>query len=196
MSTAPLVALCVGHSRQINGKPEGGAVSVGNVSEHTFNTALAQRVRVLLSEAGISSFVVSKYEGSGYSSAQSWLGKHLQERGATLALELHFNSSSSPASEGHEWLHYKSSSKGKALAQSLKDSMCHNFPTRISRGVKTPDNGRGDAFLQRTPCPAVICEPFFGSNPAEWSIFSSTHIEDLAHAIAQGIADYLPLALA
>ena len=50
MPPETLVAICVGHSRHINGKRDGGAVSVGGVSEWTFNLDLAQEIDRILRE--------------------------------------------------------------------------------------------------------------------------------------------------
>lgn len=187
--SSPRVAICVGHSRQIDGRAEGGAVSAGNVSEHKFNTGLASFLVAKLGALGIDAFTVSRYSGDGYTAAQKWLGKYLKERGATLAIELHFNSAAE-AAHGHEWLHYKSSPRGKAFAACLATAMADHFPKLKSRGFHPPENGRGDEFLRLTPCPAVICEPFFGSNNAEWQFFS-TRQSELADAIVDGIKTFI-----
>jgi N-acetylmuramoyl-L-alanine amidase len=49
---------------------------------------------------------------------------------------------------------------------------------------------RGGEFLKLTHCPAVIAEPFFGSNPQEWQTASSS-VSAIAEAMATGIIDYL-----
>ena len=97
------IALAVGHSRLQGGKIEGGAVSVGKVSEHTYNSDLAVKIQAELSNRGISSFIVSRYQGTGYTAPQKWLASELKDRGATFAVELHFNAAGEAAT-GHEWL--------------------------------------------------------------------------------------------
>ena len=42
-------------------------------------------------------------------------------------------------------------------------------PDTKTRGIKERKSGRGSEFLRQTPCPAVICEPFFGDNEGDWS---------------------------
>jgi N-acetylmuramoyl-L-alanine amidase len=54
--------------------------------------------------------------------------------------------------------------------------------------IKTTSQ-RGGQFLRGTHCPAVICEPFFGSNQAEWTYFAG-HQQELAQVIADGIDDW------
>lgn len=186
------VALCIGHSRKIAGKPEGGAVSVGKVNEHTYNLDLAKRVQLWLSDFDIDSFIVSEYEGNGYTSAQKWLASHIKAKGATVSIELHFNSADSPTATGHEWLFWSSSKKGRILAKELDLMMLEMFPDFKKRGIK-PIGGdqRGGAFLRLTHCPAVICEPFFGSNREDWELATDKK-EDLAQAIALGIRHYIP----
>ena len=187
--TKPLIGLAVGHSRWSVGRPEGGAISVGGVSEYAYNSDLASRIRKFLAQAGVQSLIYNKYEGSGYSSAMSWLANQMADDEITTAVELHFNSAG-PSATGHEWLHYKSSTKGKALANALDQEFDAVFPALKSRGVHPPESGRGDAFLQKTHCPAVICEPFFGSNQNDWRI--ATDDKDLvAKTIANGILAYL-----
>jgi N-acetylmuramoyl-L-alanine amidase len=44
-------------------------------------------------------------------------------------------------------------------------------------------------FLRKTPCPAVIAEPFFGSNPSDVALMQSD-LSKLAAVIAEGINQY------
>lgn len=187
------VALCVGHSRRIGGRVEGGAVSVGNVSEHSYNKDLAEKIKHWLDEFGIPSIIVSNYAGSGYTAAQKWLAGYLKEEGVTAAVELHFNSSDNPTATGHEWLFWASSSKGRILAKELDASMLEMFPDFKQRGIKPRGSGdRGAEFLKLTHCPSVIAEPFFGSNREDWEEIAIRKKEDLALAIAMGIRHYAP----
>lgn len=190
MST-PLVALCVGHSRLINGRTEGGAISVAGVSEHVYNSGLARMIQSQLATRGIPSLIVDRYEGNGYTAAQRWLAAHLKAKGATLAIELHWNASENDSATGHEWLFWQSSVKGKKLAGYLDFSHRESFPNLKARGLKPKGNGdRGAEFLKFTSCPAVIAEPFFGSNLNDWQ-HAEDHKEEIATAYAEGIRDYL-----
>ncbi len=189
--TAPLVALCVGHSRKINGHPEGGAVSVGAVSEWTYNRELAGMIRDILAESRVASRIYSDYDGGWYGTAQRWLASVLRLDHVTLAIELHFNASDSPAATGHEWLYWGTSKAGKRLAESIAAEMSLALPELKSRGIKPKTSSdRGAEFLKGTHCPAIIAEPFFGSNPTDWQ----TAVERkpaIARAIAAGILDFL-----
>jgi len=186
----PLIAICVGHSRFIGAKRDGGAVSAGGVSEWVYNRDLAFTIERILRERGIIGFVCDKYEGSGYTDSMRWVASHIKGKQATLAIELHFNAATGTA-KGHEWLHWGTSKGSKLLADSLREAYSKAFPSAVSRGSKAKGSGeRGGEFLKLTHCPAVICEPFFGDNPQEWE-FASTHQTSIAEAICDGIEDYL-----
>lgn len=185
-----LVGICVGHSRKIKGRIEGGAVSVGGISEHAFNCGLARAIQSILKSHRVKAVVISEYEGGSYGSAQRWLAGQLKDAGVSVAMELHFNASDNPDAAGHEWLYWATSQNGRRLAESLSDEMGMALPQLKSRGIKAKTAAdRGAQFLSGTHCPAVICEPFFGSNPADWN-FASQHQEAIARAIAWGLLDY------
>lgn len=178
-----MIALCVGHSRG-----DGGAVSVGGTNEWHFNVKLAVLIREMLAADGRAAMIVDRYAQAGYSRAMTLLGGSLASQGVTAAVELHFNSADTAKATGHEWLHWHSSVPGRALAQALQRQMVQDFPGQRNRGlVSIPSvSGRGGGFLRCMACPAVICEPFFGSNPGDWQFFD-TRREALAAAIAGGI---------
>jgi N-acetylmuramoyl-L-alanine amidase len=187
----PLIALCVGHSRTINGKPEGGAVSVGKVSEWNYNRALAPLIAAELSARMIPSIIISRYEGTGYGSSQRQLAAKLKDLAATAAIELHFNSADTESASGHEWLYWHSSQHGKRLAGCIASEMCLSVPEVKSRGAKPRFPGdRGAEFLKSTHCPAIIAEPFFGSNQSDWNA-AMTKRDCFARAIAEGVAEWL-----
>ena len=181
-----LVAICIGHSRT----GDNGATSADGTSEWEFNRTIGQSLKQALDARQIDSFVVDDYEGHGYGAAMRWVAKHVEQRHASIAVELHFNASAGQA-QGHEWLYWITSSRGKRLADCLRDAYVAAFPIRKSRGSRPKSSGdRGAEFLRLTHCPAVIAEPFFGDNPDEWE-FATTHREEIAEALAEGIEHYL-----
>jgi N-acetylmuramoyl-L-alanine amidase len=133
--------------------------------------------------------VYSTYKGNGYVSSMRWLAKKLDEDGASVALELHFNAAS-PRAEGHEWLYWHSSEQGRLFARALRDSFEDSFPQAVSRGIKARKKGsRGAMFLRATSMPACIAEPFFGTNEEEFE-FAVTHKQGIAESIAGGLRLY------
>lgn len=181
------VAICVGHSRA----GDKGAANVLGIYEWHFNKPLADRVAELIRDSGHMASIISRYAGNSYGTAMVDVAKQLKTICADVALELHFNSASSASATGFEFLCWHSSKRSNALATSMQEAFQKAFPDQRDRGVKlnTPVD-RGSRFLQETHCPAVICEPFFGSNPKDTAFFYE-HREELAKAYADGILDWL-----
>lgn len=183
----PLVAICIGHSRT----GDRGAVSVDGTTEWTFNRQVGKMVVARLMAAGFAAMLIDKYEGRGYTGAMRWLAGYLKKLGVTQAIELHFNSDDNPKAQGFEYVHHIDSRRGQALATALTDRHRGTFKSAYSRGLQARSKGgRGWAFLNLTPCPAVICEPFFGSNSVEWAAYKSDPAK-LAECYAEALISFL-----
>jgi N-acetylmuramoyl-L-alanine amidase len=181
-----LVAICVGHSRA----GDKGAVNAEGVSEWAFNQPLAKRVCGLIEEAGHSAVLIDHYEGSGYSPAMFWLARRLKELKVDVAIELHFNAAG-PLATGYEFLHWFCSPKGVSLGHKMLREFTKAFPEQRNRGLKSIDAAdRGGLFLRKSHCPALICEPFFGSNAKDTAFFSA-RMEELAVVYAAGVINWL-----
>ena len=180
------IGLCVGHSR----RGDKGAVSAGGVSEWEYNRTVANMTKGHLADAGIESVVYAVYPRSSYSAAIRWLAAELRKDGIGAVLELHFNSAH-PAAEGFEYLHWRTSPNGKALASAVHQAHKTAMPHQKDRGVKGKGpRDRGSYFLRKTHCPAIITEPFFGSNPFEWGDWGDAQ-ERLSRIYAAGIQAWL-----
>ena len=181
-----MIALCVGHSRQ----NDSGASSVDGTTEYDYNCDLANQIA---NNCNQEVRIYNSYLGKGYTGAMRWLAKKLRQDNIEFAIELHFNAAT-PKATGHEWLYWHTSSKGRLLARSLRDSMEDSFTLFTSRGIKSRKKGsRGAGFLRLTHCPAIIAEPFFGSNTEDWEL-ATQHKEGIAKSIAGGITLYKELA--
>lgn len=179
------LGICVGHSR----KGDSGASNTRGVSEHRFNTELANLTAGLLKDSGFPVHVISHYEGSGYGASMRWLADHLRDLGVMVAVELHFNSAG-PFAHGHEWLHWHRSTQGQRLASCFNTSFKEVFPEARARGVKPLDaSDRGSLFVRYTRCPAIILEPFFGSNKDETEFYSD-RMHSLAEIYANALTNY------
>jgi N-acetylmuramoyl-L-alanine amidase len=166
------VAICVGHSR-LN---DAGAKSVGGVSEWEYNNAVA----IFLNE--------KLKEFRTYRKAMAWVRERTWVFDAVV--ELHFNSFSNSAAKGFEYLYCAGSENGERLAQSFIDQHSATIPGQVDRGAKPISTGeRGNLFLIKTKPPAVICEPFFGSNPTEWVLFDGNQ-EQLSELYADALQNY------
>lgn len=178
------VAICVGHSRS----GDRGAVSFDGYSEHAFNTDVAKLVQRAL-PAQYKGVIFNKYAGNGYAAAMTDVAAQCRAVKAAIAVELHFNSAG-PVANGNEWLYWHSSANGRELAAAFETEFTKEFPNSRKRGIK-PINAadRGALFLKLTPCPALICEPFFGSNKAESAQYGANK-QALANAYAAAIDRY------
>lgn len=102
---------------------------------------------------------------NGYKSKMQDLAKQINGKGYTAVVELHFNSAT-PTANGCEALFFGGSVIGKKWAQTFVEKTVKEYGTR-NRGVLavTNDKQRGYWFLKLIDAPAIILEPFFGSNP-------------------------------
>jgi len=189
-ATGKRVLLCIGHSRKTNGKRDGGAVSVGGVQEWSYNLDLASRIQPVLESRGHTVEVVSDYGEANYAQAAQFASGRAVAFKADVCLELHFNAAGE-AAKGHEWLVVRGDDRALALAASINRQFCTILPELRQRGVKQiGPKDRGYGFLRAMPCPIVICEPFFGSNEADWQV-AVDRKRMIAFAIAEGVDQFL-----
>ena len=180
------VAICVGHSRE----GDSGAVSVGGVNEWCYNRDVAEILKDQLKQRGIYSVIIDDYPASSYRAAMRACAEEVDKHDVDIAIELHFNSFDSSSAEGFEYLYYESSAKGKRLALCLEKAHEEAVQPQKNRGIKAiGSKGRGSGFLRSVRPPAVICEPFFGSNPKEWVLLGQKP-SVVASIYADGITKY------
>lgn len=173
----PLCALVVGHTPDAP-----GAVSVADVTEFAFNSSLAPAVADAVTACDVQ--IVYRGRPNDY-----WgLPRKVNATGADFAIELHFNAAS-PAAHGTETLYASTSQAGMALAMVVHQEVLSALALR-DRGIRprTPED-RGGRFLWGTVMPAVIAEPFFGSNEVDWVRAISLR-EGLIRAYAHAIDRY------
>lgn len=188
-SRRPLIGICVGHSR----KGDSGASSLSGASEWTYNQKVAEILRLELEKNNINSVVFTKYDGTGYTGAMTWLAAQLGLLKVDFAVELHFNSADTGAARGFEFLYWRTSKKGQAIASVFQQTFKKKFPMNLSRGTKgLSKEDRGGLFVRLPSMPCVILEPFFGSNTREWEIFGSEYGQKLlgetyAEAIVESV---------
>lgn len=160
--------LCIGHSRYIDGKRDGGALAADKkTNEWTYNSRIARLVAAAMTTKGHSIIIYDRYEGSGYTRAMTNLGLKMKADKIQCAVEMHFNWNdgyNDDIGHGHEWLYWHTSKNGKLLAQYFDASEKRIIPAIRPRGIQPRKDGRGAAFLENTYCPALVAEPFFGDD--------------------------------
>lgn len=165
------VAIVIGHTI----KGDKGAYSeILKLSEYDYNYEVATHLKGMAnSNVG---YDVYSHTIRDYGPRQSALAAKINHLNYDYVLELHFNAAS-PQANGTENLYYFSSEKGKKIAQILSKEISKEYKTTLrgTLGAKAlvNSNDRGFGFVKKMKAPAVIVEPFFGSN-IEASKFSNT----------------------
>jgi N-acetylmuramoyl-L-alanine amidase len=170
------IAIVVGH----NSRSQGAVRILDGRTEFDWNSDLAQlikshdnrNVKIFYRRAG---FGYSKEIDTVYAETDTW--------GADVTVELHFNASANENVRGCEML-----SSGTSGSLELSN----NMQNRVQRVMGNPDRGvkrvsrsdRGGRSLWAGKAPAVLIEPYFGSNYQECTVATNKK-QDLAKAIYQ-----------
>lgn len=118
---------------------------------------------------------------SGYVSRVKALAKELNKKQYDLVIELHFNSFSDPAANGCETLYYFKSKNGKYYARLFSEILNDFTGIKLRNGgLKglANRNDRGFHAVFQPTAPAILIEPFFGSNKSDCEKIES--VENLA----------------
>lgn len=150
------VAICVGH----NHKQKGAFSKRLNQSEYDYNNRVAKLVQEKIPNSEIFN---RKYLG-GYNTEMEDLAKRVNAKDFDLAIELHFNSLNEQ-SNGCEALYFHKSVKAKKHAESFCETIVMEYGIK-NRGIKALSNSNqnGFGFVKKINAPAIVLEPFFGSN--------------------------------
>jgi N-acetylmuramoyl-L-alanine amidase len=155
------VALIIGH----DAADEGAVRCTDGVQEYSWNKDLANRIWKLDPQM----FEIFHIDPSlGYSASIRDVYERVDAWGCDLSIELHFNAAASGSATGTET--FSSGSRGSLkFAQAIHGAMVEALELR-DRGVKIRNRkkkGRGYLSLVSGHAPAVLIEPYFGSNPSD-----------------------------
>jgi N-acetylmuramoyl-L-alanine amidase len=131
-------------------------------SEFDYNTQVAEELKKINSSL-YTVYTHDSYLG-GYYAMEKRTADTINKDSFDLTLELHYNSAS-PLAHGTECCYWFASKKGKEYAQKISEEISQRLDT-TNRGIKAlyNKNDRGYWFTYLMKAPAVIVEPFFGSN--------------------------------
>ena len=150
------IALIAGHDSY----GMGGAVAYG-VSENVFWNDFIRDLTPLLVGNEVKVFHRPEQKPRGYSKAMRELHAEIDHWGADVDIEMHFNAATATA-QGHEVLHYITSTNGKRLAGKL-NLMFNKHLDNSNRGVKGVRKGdRGSYGLKVGKSVSILSEAFFG----------------------------------
>jgi N-acetylmuramoyl-L-alanine amidase len=155
---------------------------------------------------GIELLVTHRDPALGYGAAVRKTAKAIRQFKADLCMELHFNSAGKTA-RGCEILYFWGSRKSKHAARCVSKALAPlmdelNIPMRGGYGgarslwYRSSNkgkaySGRGGYYAWATPCPALILEPFFGSNKHEMTEMArEQNMDELAQRYLLGALEF------
>lgn len=183
------VAIVVGHNaRQPGAKAD---PPIGEY-EFPFNHKVADR---MIEMAAASSLELKKFERrytGSFSREITQAYGQVGDWGATVSVELHFNSADDPTATGTETLS-SGSQMSRLLASAMQGSMVETLGLR-DRGLKFPGRGeRGWQNLNAAAPPAILVEPFFGSHREDRERAAAVGIDGLASMYLRGLDRFFDL---
>lgn len=189
---APLVCLDVGH-----GGTDPGKVGVDGSLEKDINLAIALKLRDYLEQSDVR-VVMTREEDKGLYQ-ESDVGKKaadmrnrcakIEEAKPELVVSIHQNSYHEESISGGQVFYYKTSEKGKKLAELLQKRFDYVLGERNRRQAKPNDTYY---LLLHVKCPIVIAECGFLSNWAEAALLNTPEYQDrIAWTLHMGIMEYL-----
>lgn len=167
-----------------HGGSDVGALSINKDYEKNFNLPLALTVRDILESRGIDVYMTrdtDKYVGL---EERAIFANNLK---TDIFVSIHNNSFTNEEVNGIETFYFKTSTKGKELAEKVQNTLINNTKAN-NRGAKVGDY----LVLRQTNMPAILIECGFLTNKTELSkLKTKTYQDTLSYSIAYGILDYL-----
>ena len=155
----PRLALVIGH----NAKSGGAIRRDTGENEYSWNGRLAKMMHALAPEYGLETKIFRRKAGVSYYRQIKAVYTSVDRWEADGSIELHFNGSANPKANGVETLS-SGSTRSLLLASAVQNEMVETIGLK-DRGVKVRGrNQRGGLSLHKGRTPAIIGEPFFGSN--------------------------------
>lgn len=176
------LAIVVGH----NSVKQGAVRKDTGETEFQFNTRLASRIRDRAESAGLDVKVFFRQDGLGYRAELQKVYSEVDAWGADGSIELHFNSFHKDSATGTETLS-SGTPLSMRLATEVQSAMVHELGLK-DRGIITKARDeRGGGSLYSGKAPAILIEPFFGSNEhGTAATDTSQEMNELAWAILRG----------
>lgn len=173
------VALVVGH----NPKAQGAIRATDRRTEYDWCGALAERIAAL----DPARYVIVRRTAGPNEIKRAYA--EVERVGVRASVELHFNSAASAAATGTETL-ISGSAKSRSLGTLVQAAMVEALYLR-DRGLKQPGpKDGGYTALRAASPPAVLIEPYFGSNRSDCAA-ADRNLPALAAGIHNACLTYL-----
>jgi N-acetylmuramoyl-L-alanine amidase len=167
------VGLVIGHTT--NGLDKGAFSKFLGLSESEYWVRVLAMMPSFHQGMTITCYAHSNNKSYDYYKRQLETSSIMNRQNFDLVAELHFNSAT-PSANGVETLYYFSSKKGKIAAEIFSYAVHENYESKL-RGVNgakalVNKDDRGARFVMMQKAPAIVFEPFFGSNEDECKEFA------------------------
>ena len=188
----PVVVVDAGH-----GGTDPGKVGVDGSLEKDINLAVAERLKTYLEQDDVKVIMTRETDTGLYSETDSRkkmadMKKRceiIEESGADLVVSIHQNSYHEESVSGGQVFYYKTSVRGKKLAQILQERFDYVLGDANKRQAKANDNYY---LLLHVKEPIIIAECGFLSNWEEAEKLETKEYQDrLAWTLHMGIMEYL-----
>jgi N-acetylmuramoyl-L-alanine amidase len=175
------IALVVGH----NPASQGAVRATDGRTEYDWNGDLAAAI---MANAPAMYRIFRRPSGKGYSAEIRETYAAVDAWGAAASIELHFNGGAASAT-GTETL-TSGSSGSRRLAGWIQPAMVGALGLRDRGIIARGKSDRGGASLHAGRAPAILIEPYFGSNKGDCAA-ADRNYSALSRAIHQACAAYL-----
>lgn len=173
-----------------------GKVGVNGAKEKEINLKVAQILKQYLEAAGFTVDMTRTTDDGLYSENDTNkkaadMKKRvsiMEEKQPAFAISIHQNSFTQESSFGAQVFYYTTSEEGKHLAEVLQKTIREAVANGNYREAKANDSYY---LLKKSPCPLVIVECGFLSNPSEAALLvTEDYQKSMAWAICLGVVEY------
>ncbi len=185
------VVLDAGH-----GGVDPGKVGVNGANEKEINLKIAGRLKEYLEAAGFSVTMTRTTDDGLYSESDAKKKaadmkariKIIEDCKPEFAVSIHQNSFTHESSFGAQVFYYEKSEEGRKMAEQLQATIKQLIADENHRQAKA---NTSYYLLKKSPCPMVIVECGFLSNPREADLLITEEYQDkMAWAVCYGIVEY------
>ena len=193
-SDPPVVVLDAGH-----GNIDPGKVGADGALEKEINLSITQYLKEYLEESGVTVVLTRKDDSPLYKETDSNKKRGdmstriaiIEEADPAIVVSIHQNSYPDSSVSGPQVFYYSASKEGKSLAETIQKSFSYAVE---EKKIRTAKANQDYYLLIHTPCPTVICECGFLSNPEECvKLQQEDYQKKVAWSVYLGIMEYLNL---
>lgn len=175
------VAIIIGHARDRR-----GADSPWLEPEWDFNTDVANALTSM--NGCMYDIYFHDGYGKGYSRMIQNTANKINKKNYDLVIELHYNSAYNSSANGCSVLYYKGSQKGQKWATRMSEKISKDMNIINDGAVGLVKGNNGFLAVAYPNPPALILEPFFGSNKSDAQKFDEDYeIKKYARSIHETI---------